>query len=247
MNNIYGSKIFSDSCPDGFGCDLMAFLKHRPNEIITSIEVDCGCGSSISDAYKELIEYAGRVESRVGYKVPVFFNGNGIKWIATADSPVDLVEKWINRCYDWKIEEIGPDYPVFSAEDVAFYTEVTDIRKQIGGLRGQISSLQHKIDELELNRAIANEEFDTDDPEGLANLIELNSRDGYSKSGLNYMLRLGKRIQVDRRTHAIDKLWWDSTEREVDIDGITGYQHGWVVAMLKKFWKHADEYAEFLQ
>ena len=71
--------------------------------------------------------------------------------------------------------------------------------------------------------------------------LEVNSKDGYSFSAVQFMGRWADLMEVEMEAGAYLPEIAERTRRQADTDQITGFQYGCAVSGLAKLWVHGDE------
>lgn len=71
--------------------------------------------------------------------------------------------------------------------------------------------------------------------------LEVNSKDGYSFSAVQFMGRWADLMEVEMEAGAYLPEIAERTSRQADTDQITGFQYGCAVSGLAKLWVHRDE------
>jgi hypothetical protein len=74
-----------------------------------------------------------------------------------------------------------------------------------------------------------------------AEIVELNSHDGYSRAVITYAERWADAMEAAIANGETLEQCAERTSREADKDGITYFMYGAAVGVLAESWQHGDE------
>ena len=193
--------------------------------------------SLISDCIKEMISLAAKGNFIAKQEL------NGVTVLVSGDSDAALVIRDQSRAQCGYISgNVGP-YPaaLLSPEEIASDNQIKTEKEAKARLAAAIC-LQQRQDQrfaMDAKLALAGEIELADQKgwrEGLA-----NNSDGYGKGIFDYAERWARLMQLAMIEGRTLRDAAESTFREADIDGITGFMYSASVSILSQYWKHGEE------
>lgn len=171
----------------------------------------------------------------------VQFDFNGITCIVSDETNLDLLWRDYANAHLMEWKEVGhvclDTYP----DDVQI--ELSS-RKKLQELRQQEMHVAYQKEIADKKKAAADKlsgvEFEISNQENYDKWVESN-KDGYGAAIISYAETWGKLMQVEIANGSALADIAESTSREADIEGITGFMYGAAVQVLTTCWKHGEE------
>lgn len=200
------------------------------------IEIHIPFGYSLSNGYKDAIERA-KIDNDT-----VHFYGNGIDFYADKDSDPTLVARYLDKCYRYDINSLGPKEPEWTKEFIEQKeVEYLEYRRKKDELYKRIDE-ERERDYQDFLIFVKDEEIEVNDPSQLEELRKANSDHFYGRTYVAFLEDIAKYLQVVKRTRGpITREDVVTGERLIRKHGITGFQHACIVNVLKQIWKHWEE------
>lgn len=215
------------------------FLKYHPEIEILEVEIECGIGGSIPSHIKTCIDKSKE------FNLPISFDANGLRVIVDGTTPEDLWEKGSSICWDYEIKILGPQYPVLDPKFKELMDPIVDTKNRIHELESEVRELKDKLSRMRFLVKTDGIEFEVGDLLKYENWIR-NNQSGYGRAAIEYGFNLGKLLQVDLANpkplapEVITHEMISDNEKLLAWMGITGFQHGAAVQVLKTCWKYKD-------
>lgn len=200
------------------------------------IEHKAHLGESLGDVFRKAIDIAKREDDIV------HFSGNGIDFYADKESNTSLVEIYLDKCYRYDINSLGPKEPEWSEEFIEQkeneYLEYSRKKEE----EYKRSQEEEEKDYQYFLDFVKDEDIEVNNEERWEEIRNANSDHFYSRTYLSFLEDIAKYLQVVKRLNG--RLTNDDVkkgERLIRKHGITGFQHGCVVGALKEIWKYWED------
>ncbi len=215
----------------------MFSTSHESNITNMLKRLEVSGGSSIPMAYAKCVKEAQESHCTV------YFEGNGIIFLAQEDSDPQLAEKYLDFCYRYKLPVLGPNEPMITSE----YKEKMDKENQEEEERMR-ERMQKEVEKDKINRKnveflIKNVIYLVSDKKKLDELFPKNEHQSQSdyynalaQFSFDYAITLGKLLQIIGANY--NKQDVERCESMIGYMGPSGFSRSISILILKETWAY---------
>jgi hypothetical protein len=204
---------------------------------INSRNFEPSLGDNIHETIKKAIELATKRERNIKFEF------NGVTVIVNALSDSELIYRDWNRAFKGYIDsEVGPEpTPKLTKEELENDARIAAKQQKIYGEAHKERQRKDDIKRKMLENKLMNApEVKLINEEDWLKSKKVNS-DPYGAAAFTFAERWARLMQLEIAKGNELKDIAEKTEREADLEGITGFMYGCAVSLLKHCWVHGEE------